>query len=173
MALQTDYVDSLVLHGPYGGHSITNNDWEVWSAMEEQQKNGSCRLLGVSNISAPQLKQLYDGSKIKPSIVQNRCFAAQAWDYDVREICRDKNIVYQGFSLLTANSQFLFKPSIQDIADRYEKTIPQLVFRFSLQMGMLPLTGTTDEEHMKQDLDIFGFELTKDEVQILENIASN
>ena len=75
-------------------------------------------LIGVSNVSAEQLDELCRRAEVKPMVVQNRCFAVLGWDYRVREICRAHGIVYQGFSLLTANRQFLFHPRIREIAGR-------------------------------------------------------
>jgi len=105
---------------------------------------------------------------VKPSFVQNRCFARNGWDFHVRKFCRDHDIAYQGFSLLTANVQELRHPNFWAVVDRVEKTPAQVVFRFALQVGMIPLTGTSNPEHMQQDLEALDFELTEDEVLAIE-----
>jgi diketogulonate reductase-like aldo/keto reductase len=99
--------------------------------------------------------------------VQNRCLARAGWDAEVRALCDTQNVIYQAFSLLSGNCQVLLKPPVTEIARRHNKTVPQVVFRFAIQLGMLPLTGTTDGAHMRQDLDIFDFTLTRDETETL------
>jgi diketogulonate reductase-like aldo/keto reductase len=170
--LQTGIVDSYLLHGPYSYMGLGESDWEVWKAMEEIYKNGQARKIGISNVHIGHLKDLAENAEVKPMVVQNRCFAAQGWDRTVREFCREFNIIYQGFSLLTANGFVLQDPEVRGIAGRLDKTPAQVIFRFAMQVGMAPLTGTTSQEHMKEDLQALdSFELSHDEVHIIEAIA--
>ena len=169
--LGTDYLDSYILHGPASGSGLTEADWQVWRAMEGLQKSGQVRLLGVSNINETQLKLLLDQAEITPAFVQNRCYARTLWDGRIREICQAQDIKYQGFSLLTANAHELADPKISAIAKKHTASIPQLVFRFALQIGMLPLTGTTNPEHMAMDLDADTITLSNEELKVIEKIA--
>ena len=169
--LHTDYVDSYVLHGPYSRAGLGKEDWEVWAAFEEIYKSGRTNMIGISNVTAGQLAQLCEQAEIKPMVVQNRCYAVLGWDQEVREICQAKQIIYQGFSLLTANSDVLREPEIWEMAKRLETGPQQVIFRFAMQIGMLPLTGTTSEQHMKEDLQVEGFELTPEETKRIEMIA--
>lgn len=105
------------------------------------------------------------------AFVQNRCFARTGWDGNVRKICGEAGIVYQGFSLLTANDRELRSPVVVRIAERHGATVPQVVFRFALALGMLPLTGTSNPEHMRQDLAADRFVLDPDELSVLESIG--
>lgn len=166
--LGTSYIDSYVLHGPYSANSIGHQDLETWAAMENLMEKKQVKSLGVSNISPEQLISLCDKVKIKPSFVQNRCFARFGWDKEVREICKSEGIAYQGFSLLTANLNELASPLIAEMALKYEKTIPQIVFRFANQLNMICLTGTTNPKHMQEDLNIFDFELSDSEIFQME-----
>ena len=168
--LQIDYIDSYVLHGPSVRFGLTQDDWQVWQEMEAIHKEGRTMHLGVSNVSIEQLKLLFEGAKVKPTFVQNRCFAQQGWDKDVREFCKEKGIIYQGFSLLTANPFVL--PKVKQIADKVNKTPAQVLFRFSMHIGILPLTGTTSQIHMKEDLAL-DFSLNDEDIQFIENIAIN
>jgi diketogulonate reductase-like aldo/keto reductase len=106
-----------------------------------------------------------------PAFVQNRCFAKVGWDRDVRAFCREHNIVYQGFSLLTANVEVLHSRKVGEIAARLRATAAQVVFRFALAVGMLPLTGTSDDGHMKQDLASRDLALSADDVSAIERLA--
>jgi diketogulonate reductase-like aldo/keto reductase len=169
--LVTDYVDSYVLHAPYSRRGLGEADWEVWSAMEAIYQSGKIRMIGVSNITAGQLTLLCERANHKPMMVQNRCYAALAWDKEVREICQTHGIIYQGFSLLTANRQVLTAPEFQQIARRLHATPAQIIFRFAMQIGMLPLTGTTSQDHMIEDLQAEQFMLSSDEVEQMEMIA--
>jgi diketogulonate reductase-like aldo/keto reductase len=104
-------------------------------------------------------------------VVQNRCYAALGWDKEVREICRAHDIIYQGFSLLTANRGIFVEPDVQTIAQRLETGVAQVIFRFAMQIGMLPLTGTTNPQHMKEDLQAEQLALSAEEVQRIETIG--
>src|SRR5262245_22750156 len=170
--LHTDHLDSYVLHGPTMRRGLTPGDLEVWAAIEEHYQAKKTRIIGVSNVSAEQLSLLCSKAKTKPMVVQNRCFAVMGWDHQVREICRSQGIVYQGFSLLTANQEFLGAPPIRAAAARLKTGIAQVIFKFSMQIGMLPLTGTTDEQHMKEDLTVEKLEpLSDQEMEQILNIG--
>ena len=169
--LGTDYVDSYVLHGPASGHGWTDDDAEVWAAMVKERDGGRARLLGVSNVSLRHLQQMLATGAEAPHFVQNRCFARQGWDRDVRSFCTARKVVYQGFSLLTANPEALHHRLIAGIAVRKGATPAQVVFRFAQSVGMLPLTGTSDPEHMKLDLASRELALTADELRAIESLA--
>jgi diketogulonate reductase-like aldo/keto reductase len=169
--LRTDYLDSYVLHGPYSRSGLGPEDWEVWSAIESLYASGRSRLIGVSNVTAGQLALLCERATHRPMVVQNRCYAAFGWDKAVRDLCWAQQIVYQGFSLLTANREVFAEPGIRAMAERYGTGVAQIVFRFAMQVGMLPLTGTTNREHMTADLQCDRFTLTPDELERMETIG--
>jgi len=169
--LGTEYVDSYVLHAPYSRQGLGEADWEVWAAMEGLYQSGKTKIIGISNVTAGQLTQLCEQANHKPMVVQNRCFAALGWDQEVREICQAHGIIYQGFSLLTANGEVLADPEIQTIAKRLGTGPAQIIFRFAMQIGMLPLTGTTSQQHMKEDLQAEQLALSSEEIQRIETIA--
>ncbi len=169
--LHTEYLDSYVLHGPYSRYGMSESDWEVWAAIEGLYESKKAKMIGISNVSAGQLAQLCGQAKHKPMVVQNRCYAALGWDQEVRGICQAQGIIYQGFSLLTANREILAHPEVRAIAQRLGTGVEQVIFRFAMQIGMLPLTGTTSPQHMKEDLQAEQITLSTDEVQRIETIA--
>ena len=169
--LGTEYVDSFVLHGPESGYGWSEADAEVWDAMRRQRDAGSTRLLGVSNVSLKHLEDMDAAQAEMPAFVQNRCFARFGWDRDVRASCRDRNIVYQGFSLLTANQEVLQHTPFMDLARKLNATPGQVVFAFARAVGMLPLTGTSSAEHMKQDLESLQITLPAEVVRAIESMA--
>jgi diketogulonate reductase-like aldo/keto reductase len=169
--LGTDHVDSYLLHGPSSIEDWTDDDYEVWEAMVRERNAGRTRLLGVSNISVAQIEQMTAVHSEAPAFVQNRCYARLGWDRDMRSFCRERNIVYQGFSLLTANKDVLRNPVVTSLAIEKNAIPEQIIFAFARVAGMLPLTGTSNPEHMKQDLASSSLHLTADEVRTLENLC--
>ncbi len=168
--LATDYIDSFVLHGPLSGHSWTEGDALTWDAMIRERDAGRCRAVGVSNVGIRHLHQMTEAHSIRPAFVQNRCFARTGWDREVRAFCRDHDIVYQGFSLLTANPEVVRAEVVHRAAERLGATLPQVIFAFARAVGMVPLTGTSDPEHMQQDLASLALALTPAEIEAIESI---
>jgi diketogulonate reductase-like aldo/keto reductase len=169
--LGTDYVDSYVLHGPSSPYDWTDADAEVWGAMQKERDAGRARRLGVSNVTLRQLEEMEATHSERPAFVQNRCFARFGWDRDVRLFCRERGITYQGFSLLTANMEALHDPVIGGLAARLNATPAQMVFVFAHAAGILPLTGTSSPEHMKQDLASLELVLPAEAVTAIENLS--
>jgi diketogulonate reductase-like aldo/keto reductase len=169
--LHTAYVDSYVLHGPYGRRGLGNADREVWAAMEALYQSGKTKMIGISNVTAEQVAQLCAEATVKPMVVQNRCYAALGWDKEVRDICHVHGIIYQGFSLLTANREVLVDPDLRAIAKRLGTGPAQVIFAFAMHIGMLPLTGTTNPQHMKEDLQAEQLILSSEDIQRIETMG--
>ena len=169
--LATDHVDSFVLHGPSSGYDWTDADAEVWEAMRKERAAGRTRLLGVSNVSLPHLEQMESAHSELPAFIQNRCFARVGWDREVRSFCSQRKIVYQGFSLLTANPEVVQHPPLIALAKEMNATTPQLVFSFARAIGILPLTGTSSAVHMKEDLASLTLTLPPQLVEAMESMA--
>jgi diketogulonate reductase-like aldo/keto reductase len=110
--LGTEVIDSYVLHGPSRRVGLGSDDSEAWRAMEAIHASGRARLLGVSNVTLEQLDDLCREARVRPRFVQNRCYAARGWDREVRAFCAENGLVYQGFSLLTANREALARPEL-------------------------------------------------------------
>ena len=194
--LQTDYLDSYLLHGPSNPDYFSQSDWEAWNAMENLYKNNKVKYLGVANINYQQLVDLYQKSKVKPYFVQNRCYASIKWDDDIRSYCQNNNIFYQGFAILTGSKEYLggvvlrpsdrtvpqlaldgkgaesqnIHPDIQEIICQTSKSISQIMYRFVQQIGVIPLTGTRSWDHMVSNLQIENFELSSLQIDKILNI---
>jgi diketogulonate reductase-like aldo/keto reductase len=136
--------------------------------MEAIHDSGWARFLGISNVTLEQLQRLCQDARVRPRFVQNRCYAVRGWDRRVREFCAANEMVYQGFSLLTANRDVIAHPELVRIANRHSRTVSQVVFRFALDVGMMFLTGTSDARHMREDLDVFGFQLDPEEIERID-----
>lgn len=170
--LGTDHVDSYILHGPASGRDWTEDDVDAWAAMSRERDIGHTRWLGVSNVSLRHLVQMEATGAERPAFVQNRCYARFGWDRGVRAFCAERAIVYQGFSLLTANPEVLQHPLVARLAAREKATKAQIVFAFARAVGMLPLTGTSDPDHMTQDLASRTLSLSDDEVRAVESLVA-
>ena len=161
--LQTEYVDSLVLHSPMATHTLL---MKVWGAMEKIHKVGGARQLGISNCYHTEvMRSLYADAKVKPAVVQNRFYQQTGYDADLRHWCSNHGVIYQSFWTLTANPHILSSKTVRTIARKYKKTEAQIFFRYLSHSGIVPLTGTTSEQHMKEDLSIFDFELSSEDLK--------
>jgi diketogulonate reductase-like aldo/keto reductase len=170
--LQTTDIDCFLLHGPTYREGLAPADWEAWQAMEALHASGRVRLLGASNFSLGQLQELCSRARVPPRFVQNRCYASRGWDRRVRAFCDANGVVYQGFSLLTANQTALSHPEVHGIARRLGCGVSQVIFRFAIEVGMVVLTGTTSATHMRDDLETSDLRLTPDEIRRIETLAS-
>ena len=165
----TSYVDSLVLHGPSTRGPLSKADVEAWRAIEAQLEAGRTRFVGVSNFTRAQLNELLGMAQVAPRFLQNRCYARTGWDREVRELCAARGVVYQGFSLLTANRAELGQPAVRTLCERLQCDSAELVFRLARSLGMLPLTGTSSEAHMRLDLSAVERPLEPSDVRWLES----
>jgi len=160
--LGVDYLDALLLHSPLPSHSQT---MEAWHVLEELYQQGILGLAGISNCyDLETLKSIYDAATVKPSLLQNRFYAETGYDKALRQWCSTKNIRYQSFWSLTANPQILDHPLLRTLAEAYQVTVEQLFFRFLTLQSIIPLIGTCSEKHMREDLAIFDFTLTVDQI---------
>jgi diketogulonate reductase-like aldo/keto reductase len=136
----------------------------VWRAMEGIFETGGAKQLGISNCYAlAQLERLYRKAHIKPAVVQNRFYAETRYDREIRGFCRQHQMRYQGFWILTANARVLAHDTLRALASKYGRTPAQVFFRYLTQIDIIPLTGTTSQAHMREDLAIFEFKLTQSE----------
>lgn len=166
--LETSYLDCLVLHSPLTNAGNTN---EVWRAMEAVADAGSARQLGISNCySLETLRTLYRSARVKPAVVQNRFYAQTGYDREIRAFCKQCGIIYQSFWTLTANPHILVHDQLGSLASKYRRTPAQILFRYLTQIDVVPLTGTTSQQHMREDVQIFEFRLTDSERDALTHL---
>ena len=167
--LKVDVIDSLVIHSPMPTMEET---LEAWQLMEEFVDKGIVRQLGISNCYHFEFfKYLYEVSRIKPAVIQNRFYAQSDYDLDIRQFCLEHGVLYQSFWTLTANPHILASKEISELAHNYNRTPAQIFFRYLNQIGIVPLTGTTSVAHMQQDLEIFEFELQNSELEKIDKLG--
>lgn len=132
---------------------------EAWSAMEHLYHSGAVKLLGISNIyDFSAMQKLWTTVKVKPSIIQNRFdYQHNYFDQETRRFCWENDVIYQSFWTLTASKQqqLLHSKEFQSVAQEYSLESEQLFLRFAMNLGMIPLVGTTKQKHMEDDLKLF------------------
>jgi diketogulonate reductase-like aldo/keto reductase len=161
-------LDCLILHSPL---PTAERTLAAWHALESLVDAGGVRQLGVSNCyTLEDIEHLWRYSRIKPAVVQNRFYAETGYDREIRAFCGQRQIVYQSFWTLTANPHVLAHATITALASTHNRTPPQILFRYLTQSGVVPLTGTRSEKHMREDLSIFDFELTVAERRAVDKI---
>lgn len=163
--LGTPYLDCLILHSPLERFGDT---LRAWRELEHLVDEGVVRDLGISNCYALETLEALSGkARIPPLVVQNRFYADTGYDQGIRALCRARSMIYESFWTLSANPKLLAQRSVLAPAARHAVTPAQVLFRALTQIGIHPLTGTTSEAHMREDLAIFGFELSADELASL------
>ncbi|MGD9717214.1 MAG: aldo/keto reductase family protein [Sulfuricurvum sp.] len=169
--LGSSYVDSLVLHSPLHPYPML---LRAWRAMEKLYRAGGTRQLGISNCYDPQLLvRLYSDADVKPAVVQNRFYAQSGYDRELRAWCRERGIIYQSFWSLTANPHLLESREFFALTQKYDKTEAQILYRFLNHCGIVPLIGSTSFEHLCEDLEIFSFELSAEEIAALGRLLES
>jgi diketogulonate reductase-like aldo/keto reductase len=167
--LQTDYLDCVLLHSPMPTRAQTLS---VWNTLESFVDTGQIRQLGISNCyRLVDLESLYRASRIKPAVLQNRFYADTHYDREIRIYCNQSQIIYQSFWTLSANPHLLTHKTMTAIASKHNRTTAQILFRYLVAIGVVPLTGTKSEAHMRDDLAIFSFELTDDEIASVDALC--
>ena len=168
--LGTSYLDCLVLHSPLSPFAQL---LVVWRAMEALVASGAVRELGISNCyELSEFEALYRAAQVKPLVLQNRFYAQTGHDRELRAFCLAHGVLYQSFWTLTANRALLSQPPLEPLARAYCVTPAQMLLRGLTQLGVCPLTGTSSEQHMREDLAIFDFTLTAPELAQLADAFS-
>jgi diketogulonate reductase-like aldo/keto reductase len=168
MNLGVAHLDAVLLHSPISPFEALR---EAWQALEAQVDKGHVRKLGISNCyDLHLLSTLHETARIKPSVVQNRFYRETGYDRELRTFCRQNEISYQSFWTLTANPHLLAHREMLGIAARYAATPAQILFRYLTQVGVTPLSGTTSELHMQQDIALFELALSPTELDAVSRL---
>lgn len=151
--LHTEYLDSWVMHSPY---KTLEDTLLAWRTMESAVDAGKVRQLGMSNCySFEFFKDLYEEARHKPAVLQNRFYADSNFDTELRQFCKERGIHYQSFWTLGANRNALRDPGIAKASESFGLTPETYMFAFLMSLGYVnPLSGTTSEIHMAQDVAI-------------------
>lgn len=171
--LGMDYLDLYLIHWPITkGH---DNDWqnlnrETWQAMEEIYEEGRVRAIGVSNFMPKHLKPLMDKALILPMVNQIEIHPGLNQE-DAVEFCKEHNIVVEAWGPFSQGE--IFKtPVLNEIAEKYSKTVAQVCLRWHLQREILPLPKSVTPSRIIENAKIFDFELTDQEMDYISHIPT-
>ena len=164
----TDYVDILMFHWPVTGCYV-----DTWLKMIELKQKGYCRILSVANCHAHHLQELEKASGVLPEIDQFEVHPLFT-QKELRDYCRNKNIQVESYTPVARFDDRLMRlPVLKRIAEKYSRTVTQVVLRWHIQSGLIPVVRTLNPSHQKENIDVFGFTLTDDEMSRIDAVNIN
>lgn len=169
--LQTDYLDLYLIHWPLP--SVDYKEWrqldlDTWRAMEELYEAGKIRAIGLSNFLPHHMENILEKGRVRPAVDQLE-FHPGYIQKEAVEYCRKQDILVQAWSPI-GRARVLQEPLILELAGKYQVSPAQICLRFVLQEGVIPLPKSSSMERMKQNQDIFSFELSKEDMARLESM---
>lgn len=165
--LNTNYVDLYLIHWP-----VTDKYLETWKQMEKLYKKGLCKSIGVCNCNIHHLEEIKKIAKIMPAVNQIECHPLFTQN-ELRNYCIENNIQVMAYTATGRMDERLKKTCLVPIAKKYNKSIVQVILRWHIQIGNIPIFNTSKLSNYINNIDIFDFELTKEEVESITNININ
>ncbi|MBQ3447578.1 MAG: aldo/keto reductase, partial [Synergistaceae bacterium] len=164
----TDYADILMFHWP-----VTGCYTGTWLKMLELKEKGYCRVLGAANCNAHHLEELEKASGVLPEIDQFEVHPLFT-QKELREYCRAKGIQAESYTPVARFDDRLMRlPVLRKIAEKYSRTVTQVVLRWHIQSGLVPVVRTLNPLHQKENIDVFGFSLTDGEMSVVDSVNIN
>lgn len=169
--LQLEYLDLYLIHWPASYSQFKN--WEeinqdTWRAFETLYSEGLVKSIGVSNFYVSHLESLLKNAQVQPMVNQIEIHPGQN-QKEVTDFCRQHQIAVEAWSPL-GTGRLLQNEILTEIASRYGKSVAQICIRWSLQNGWIPLPKSITPERIKQNFDVFDFEISKDDMDIINNM---
>ena len=163
--LDTDYLDMYLIHWPLP--EVGYKDWkqldiETWKALEELYKEGKVRAIGLSNFLPHHIENLLEHTEIVPAVNQLEFHPGHTQEVAV-QYCQEKGIFVQAWSPL-GRKRVLEHPLLAELADKYGVTTAQICIRYAVQRQVIPLPKASTVERMKQNQDVFGFEISAEDM---------
>lgn len=166
--LQTDYLDLLLIHWPHPDYFV-----EIWEAMIDEYLAGKVRAIGVSNCRERHLKRLIDAGMLCPMVNQFECHPL----YNRRNLiryCQDLGIQVEAFSpLLMVNKKLMKSPVLESLSLKYNKSIPQIILRWDIQQGVIPIPKSGNTARLQENINIFDFNLSEDDLRSIDSLNEN
>jgi len=161
--LETDYVDLLLLHFP-----VTGLRHRAWKHLEAIHKAGQAKTIGVSNYTIKHLEQLLKDCEIKPAVnqIELHVFLQQP---ELLAYCKEQGIAVEAYSPL-AHGNGLDDPVLAEIAKKHGKTSGQIMLRWCIEAGTIPLPKSTHEDRLKQNIELFDFKLDEDDMAKIKTL---
>lgn len=169
--LQTDYLDLYLIHWPLP--SPDYKDWkqldlDTWKAMEELYQEGKIRAIGLSNFLPHHIENLLEHCTVTPAVNQLEFHPGYTQDATV-QYCKEHGIQVQAWSPM-GRTRVLKEPLIVELSQKYQVSPAQICLRFALQQNIIPLPKSSSMDRMKQNQDIFSFELSNEDLYRLQTM---
>ena len=156
--LGTDYIDLLLLHQQFGDYL------GAWKDMEKAVKAGKVRSIGISNFESERLEELCEAATIKPSVLQVECHPYYQQSALKERIAKYGTVIESWYPIGHGDKGLIGEAVFTKLAEKYGKSNVQIILRWHIQAGNIVFPKTTNRDHMKDNFDIFDFELTADEM---------
>ena len=156
--LDTDYIDLLLLHQQFGDYL------GAWKDMEKAVKAGKVKSIGISNFESDRLEELCEAATIKPSVLQVECHPYYQQNALKERIAKYGTVIESWYPIGHVDKGLIGESVFTKLAEKYGKSNVQIILRWHIQEGNIVFPKTTDPDHMKDNFDIFDFELTADEM---------
>ncbi len=162
--LGLDYVDLYLIHQPYHDY------YGAWRALEELYEEGKIKSIGVDNFTQDRMADFLFFNKVRPAVNMIECNAYFQRE-DERKYLREQNIIMQAWSPLAAGKEDLFSNEILcEIAQKHQKTVAQVILRWLVQRGIVPVVKSANPVRMKENLDVFDFVLSEGEMKQIASL---
>ena len=161
-----DYFDLFIIHWPLPKRGLYV---EAWQALVDAQKQGLIRSIGVSNFEPEHLDRIIEETGVKPAVNQIEIHPYWVQEDNVLENLR-RGIKVEAWSPLGRGSAALKEPVIQEIAEKYDKSTSQIITRWHIDRGIIPVLRSSNPAHQREDLDVFDFELENNEIAAINDL---
>ena len=173
--LGLSYVDLYLVHWPTAGDASKgesiNKREETWRAMEEIYKSGKAKAVGVSNYTIRHLEEMKQYAKIPPAVNQVE-FHPFLYQEELLNYCKQNNIAFEAHSPLV-HGEHLDNEIIKSLTTKYSKSGTQILLRWSLQHGCIPLPKSVHQERIQENIKVFDFELSEEDMKVLNGLNQN
>lgn len=165
--LQADYIDLYLIHRPF------NDYYGAYRAMEEAYKEGKIRAIGLSNFDAARIVDLIMNNEVKPAVVQLECHPFYQQE-DLRGFLQENNILMEAWAPFAEGKKHIFQNDVlKTIAQKYEKSVAQVILRWNIQRQIVPLSKTVHTNRMEENLAVFDFELSQEDMHFIASLDEN
>ena len=163
--LRTDYLDLYLIHWPLpepGYKEWRQLDKETWRAMEELYEAGKIRAIGLSNFLPHHIENILKDCRVRPAVDQIEYHPGYSQEAVVN-YCRERGILVQAWSPI-GRSRVLDEPLVKELAAKYDVSPAQICLKFAVQRNIIPLPKSSSEDRMRENLDLYSFELEQDDI---------
>lgn len=164
-SLRIDYIDLLLMHWPYPDYFI-----KTWKIMEEIYKAGKTRAIGVCNFRERHLKKLFEECEIKPMVNQIEIHPLYT-NKSLVKYCQERDIVVEAYCPLgLMDERIKSSKTLKNIAERHGKSIAQVILRWDVQQGLVPIPKSSSPERLRENVSIFDFALSEEEMAQIDSM---